>query len=115
MKKALIYFTLGKQNVRTPRFVFIYDDGDIKIAANEMIPGRVAQANQMRNRFAAMSRSEIESEVRMMFEEYTPATPGYRDQHIAVDYEGEDKEFADKMFDELSARNFDNKKRSGNG
>lgn len=115
MKKALVYFTLGKQNKTTPQLVFIYDDGDMKILANELMSGWAGKARQMRNRLMAMSPSEREADIRMMFEEYTPATPGYRDQHIAVDYEGEDKEFADKMFDELSARNFDNEKRSGNG
>ena len=115
MKKALVYFMLGKQNATTPQLVFIYDEGEMKIIANEAMSGWADKARRMRNSFAAMSSSERENDIRMIFEEYTPATPGYRDQHIASDYEGVDKEFADKMYDELSARNFDNKKRSGNG
>lgn len=115
MKKALIYFTQGKQKKTTPHFVFIYDDGEMKIVANDAISGWASKARQMKNSLTAMSPSEREESIRAIFDEYTPATPGYVDQHIAVDYEGEDKEFADKMFDELSARNYDNAKRSNNG
>lgn len=115
MKKALIYLTMDKGKNRTPYFVFIYNDGEIKIVGNELTMGGKMMSAQMKNQFAALTPSEREKFAEEIFEEFSPAVPGYRMQSVVVDYEGDDKKMADDMYDELSARNYDNAKRSNDG
>ena len=115
MKKALLYFTSSKARKMLPSLVFIYDDGNVKIVGNENTIGGSLMASSMRNRFAAMSPSEKEKEAKMMFEEMTPAAPGYAAQYMAVDYTGDDKKMVDEMFDKISSRNFDIAKKKQNG
>jgi hypothetical protein len=115
MKKALIYLTLDKGQGRTPYFVFIYNEGEIKIVGNELTMGGQMMVAQMKNLFASLGPSEREKVAAQIFDEFSPATPGYRMQSIIVDYEGADKKMADEMFDKLSSRNFDNAKRKKDG
>ena len=115
MKKAILYFTHAKNKAKLPSLVFIYDDGKVKIVGDESTMGGSLMASSMRNRFASMSTAEKEDEVKMMFEDFTPAAPGYSAQYIAVDYSGDDKDMIDKMFEDISARNFDLAKGKKNG
>lgn len=115
MKKALLYFDLVKNGEQIPQTVFIYNDGEVKIVGNELTMGGSMQATSLRNTFAALTAKESEDAARMIFDEYTPAAPGYTAQSFVVDYEGEGKEMADDMFNKLSSRNFDNAKRKKDG
>jgi hypothetical protein len=116
MKKAFIHFSVKKNNSRDPHFIFIYDNGEVKIVGDQSTIGGSIIAASMKNRFASLNGiDEREKEAKLIFDDYTKATPGYAAQYVVVDYSGEDKTMADNFFDALSEKNFDLAKEKQNG
>lgn len=114
MKKAIVEYQYLKNKTRVPYFVFIFDDGQVRVVGDESrMTGK--KARDMKNDFAAMSVNEKIDQAKLIFDEFTGSSPTFSYVYDMFDYDGENKKMIDDMFDEISARNFDLAKEKKDG
>lgn len=114
MKKSIIEYKYTKSGKRIPYFVFIYDEGKVRVIGDDSRMTSV-KARDMRNDFAAMSEKERAEAAKLMFDEFTGSSPTRSYVSDMFDYDNENKKMIDDMFDEIAARNFDLAKEKKDG